>query len=72
MSESFHVNLSFFGPMVLLGEFFLFNSFLYCGPIQTPEVMILCTLDLYYVRKLSLKFQLFNPVVFERKILKYR
>jgi hypothetical protein len=66
MSESFYVNFSFPGPMVLEKKIFKFfsnintckNDFPYCGPTRPPGAMIFTNLYLHYVRKLPYKFQL--------------
>jgi hypothetical protein len=62
MLESFQVNLSFSGPVVLEKNFFQIFSlyidiyktaFPYCGPIQPPGAMIFINLILYFVREFS-------------------
>jgi hypothetical protein len=68
MSGSFNINYNFSGPVGYVEEDFKDisyikigkNSFPYCGPTPPPGAMILTKLILYYVRKLSCKFQLFR------------
>jgi hypothetical protein len=67
MSESFLINFNFPSPLVfhqkILKDISYVktskNSFYYCGPTQLLGVIILTNLILFYVIKLSFKFQLF-------------
>jgi hypothetical protein len=61
-----YFSLGFSEPMVPEKIFKMFpyingckNSFPYCGPIRPTGAMILTNVLVYYVRKLSYKFQLF-------------
>jgi hypothetical protein len=63
------VNLNFSGPVVLEKRILKIfsnihtckNSFPYCGPTKPPGAMKLTNLLLYYIKKLSCKFELFWP-----------
>ena len=69
ISGSFHINLSFPGPVVLEKKIFKDFSYIiicktlipYCGPIVPPGVMIWTNLNLLYIRKLPYKSQLSWP-----------
>jgi hypothetical protein len=74
MSESFHVNFSSFGPVVLgrvFKIFFLYIHMFLMWPYPTPRVMILTNLILKYVRNLSCKYQFFLAQWFLRRFYKY-
>jgi hypothetical protein len=67
MSESFKVNLTLSGSMVLEKIFKYFsylntckNGFPYCGPNRPPGGMILTILIMHYIRKFQYKFDFFR------------